>query len=93
MVHLRPDRGFVEGGFAFRLRQSDPGFDVLSEILRVTRHAGEAAGAPGIEPGQPEEVHARHRSDASHVNRLAAAVEHWQIDPAVVGAKANAPHN
>ena len=65
--------------------------DVVCNKLCITPDAGETPRAPGVEPRQPEEIKSRHGGDAAHVRGLAAPVEHRQVDPAVVGAKADAP--
>src|SRR5262245_44391984 len=91
MWRLRPDRGFIDGGLALLRHQTDPRLDVLGQILCVPGHAGESARAPCVEPGQSEEVNAGNRRHATHMDGLAASVENRQVDPTVIGAKADAP--
>ena len=66
-----PIAASLRAASSLRPVHADPRLDVLGEIFGVARHAGEAARAPGVEPGQPEEVDARHGRHAAHMGRVA----------------------
>src|SRR5882757_3379332 len=67
------------------------GVDVVGQELRVPADGFEAARAPGVLPGQAEEVQARATGRATPVHGVAAAVEGGDLDPAVVAAEAGRP--
>jgi len=66
---------------------------MLGEIFRVARHAREPARTPSVEPWQSEEVGAGNRGDPADMARLTAPIEDRKINPSVVGAKPDAPHD
>src|SRR3954471_21554563 len=65
--------------------------DLLGQVRRVVRDTAEAAGPPGVLPGQADEAQAGHARHAAVMRRIAAAVEDGHPDPAVVPGEAGAP--
>ena len=64
---------------------------LLGDVGGVAVEAGEAPRAPGVLPRQADEEHAGRRRDAAQVLRVAAAVEHRGVQPAVVAGEAGGP--
>src|SRR6187431_330357 len=85
------ERLHVDGlhGFARRQRL----VDLAHDVARVRADAREATRAPGVEPGQADEIQPRDTRDAAALVGTAALVEHRYFHPAVVGAKADAPND
>ena len=75
------------------VRRTRTFLDVVYDKLRITPDADKPARAPSIEPRQAKEIHAMNRGNAAHMDGLDAAIEDRQVNPAIVSAKADAPHD
>src|SRR3954447_15083698 len=75
----------------FRGRALPEGVDLLGEVIGVVLDEAEQRRAPGVLPGQPEEVDPRRAGHAALVYDAAAFVEHRHVDPGVVAAEAGRP--
>src|SRR5271163_3957117 len=65
--------------------------DVIGDEPGVAGDAGKSAGAPGMQPGQAEEIDARRLRHAAMMFRLARAIENRRIEPAEIRLEPDAP--
>src|SRR5690606_3801691 len=84
--HLLDDAGEFGGGSAGEVFE-----DTVGEVLGIDGDASEAAGAPGVEPGEADEVEAGLGGDAAVVAGIAALIEDGELHEAEVGAEADRP--
>src|SRR3954466_11169127 len=75
----------------FRARALPEGVDLLGEVIGVVLDEAEQRRAPGVLPGQPEEVEPRRAGHAALVYDAAAFVEDRDVNPRVVAAEAGRP--
>ena len=65
--------------------------DALGQIRGVVGHPGQPARAPGVLPGQSEEIQPRAAGHAPVMRGVATAVENRNLDPPIVPTETGAP--